>query len=89
LAPWPPQHRVPARLDHRREGDHVDLLRDEAADRLDLVFLLLLRVGELQLDAGCLGGVLDRGGVGGAPFALGAHLGKPMAIVAAARATSA
>jgi hypothetical protein len=32
-------------VDDRREGDHVDLLRDEAADRLDLVFLLLLGVG--------------------------------------------
>jgi hypothetical protein len=47
-------------VDHRREGDHVDLLGDEAADRLDLVLLLLLRVGELQLDACFLGGGLDR-----------------------------
>ena len=68
------QHRAPAGLDHRREGDHVDLLRDEGADRLDLVLLLLLRVGELQLDAGLLGRRLDRLGVGGAPFALGADL---------------
>ena len=71
-----PQHGVPAGLDHRREGDHVHLLRDEGADRLDLVFLLLLRVGELQLDAGLLGGRLDRLGVGGAPFALGADLAE-------------
>ena len=52
------QHRLPAGFDHRRERDHVDLLRDEGADRLDLVLLLLLRVGELQRDAGFLRRVL-------------------------------
>ncbi len=45
------QHGLPAGLHHRREGDDVHALRDEGADGLDLVFLLLLRVGELQRDA--------------------------------------
>ena len=44
------QHRVPTGLDDRRKGDDVHLLRDEGAQRLDLVFLLLLRVGEAQVD---------------------------------------
>ena len=45
------QDRVPAGLDDRAEGDHVDLLLDVGPDRLDLVLLLLLGVGELQVDA--------------------------------------
>ena len=71
------EDRVPAGLDYRRDADHVDPLRDERADGLDLVFLLLLRVGELQLDAQTARGLLDRAGVGRAPLALGADLGKP------------
>ena len=39
---------VPAGLDHGRERDVVDALRDVGPDRLDLVLLLLLRVGELR-----------------------------------------
>ena len=70
------QHRVPARFDDRRERDDVDLLLDEGADGLDLVLLLLLRVGEFQLDAGLGRGFLDRFGVGRAPAALGADLGE-------------
>jgi hypothetical protein len=68
------QHRLPTGLDHGREGDHVDLLRDEGADGADLIFLLLLRVGEFEVDAGILGRGLDRFRVGGAPFAFGADL---------------
>ena len=70
------QHRVPAGFDHRRERDHVHLLRDERAQRLDLVFLLLLRVGEAQVDVHGGGGGLDRLGVRRAPFALGADLAE-------------
>ncbi|MGY3648402.1 hypothetical protein ACVWW2_003693 [Bradyrhizobium sp. LM4.3] len=44
------QHRVPAGRDDRREEDRIDVLRDEGADRLDLVLLLLLRVGDLEID---------------------------------------
>src|SRR5262249_39587034 len=58
----------------RREGDDVDLLRDVVADGLDLVLLLLLRVGELQVDAGRLRRALDGVGVGAAPTALGTDL---------------
>ena len=73
------QHRFPAGFDHRRERDDVDALRDERAQRLDLVFLLLLRVGESQRDAG-LGAALWIGlGVGGAPFAFGADLAEARA----------
>ena len=49
------QHVIPAGGDDRRDEDRVDALGDEAADRLDLVFLLLLRVGELQVDAALFG----------------------------------
>ena len=71
------EDRVPARLDDRRERDHVDALLDVGADRLDLVLLLLLRVGELERDAGLLGRVLDRLRVRRAPAALGADLREP------------
>src|SRR6266850_4264959 len=70
------EHRLPARLDHRRESDDVHLLGDEGADGLDLVLLLLLRVGELEGDVRLDGGVLDGLGVRGPPFALGADLRK-------------
>ena len=52
------------------------LLRDERAQRLDLVFLLLLRVGETQVDAGFRRRALNGLGVGRAPFALGADLAE-------------
>ena len=59
------------------EGDHVHALADEVADGLDLVFLLLLGVGERQLDVGALGGfALDGVGAGLAPVALGSDLGE-------------
>jgi hypothetical protein len=51
-------------------------LGDERAERLDLVFLFLLGVGELELDAAFLRLALDRVGVGGAPGAFGSDLGK-------------
>jgi hypothetical protein len=70
------QHRVPARLDDRRERDDVHVLRDERAQRLDLVFLFLLRVGEAQVDVVNRGSRLDRFGVRGTPFALGADLAE-------------
>ena len=70
------QHRFPAGFDHGRERDDVDALGDERAQRLDLVFLLLLRVRETQRDAGFRRGALDGGGVGRAPFAFGADLAE-------------
>ena len=82
------EHRVPARFHHRRERDDVDLLRDEAAQRLDLVFLLLLRVREAQVDVAGARRGLDRFGVRGAPFAFGADLAESEhdALVAFSRA---
>ena len=71
------EHRVPAGLDDGREGDVVDALLDVGADRLDLVLLLLLRVGELELDARLVEGGLDVLGVGGAPARLRADLREP------------
>src|SRR6185369_8076007 len=71
------QHRFPPGLDDRRERDHIHALRDERAERLDLVFLLLLRVGELELDARRLRGGLDGVRVRRAPLALGANLAEP------------
>ena len=68
------EHGVPAGLDDGRERDDVDLLLDVGADRLDLVLLLLLRVGELELDARLLEGRLDVLRVRGAPSALRADL---------------
>jgi hypothetical protein len=43
------QHRIPAGRDDGREEDRVHALRDEGADRLDLVLLLLLGVGDLKV----------------------------------------
>ncbi len=70
------QHGVPAGFHHGREGDHIHLLRDERAQCLDLVFLLLLTVGELELEFGFHQRILDGAGVGRAPFTLGAHLAE-------------
>ena len=38
---------IPAALDNWRDADNIDALRDERADGLDLIFLPLLRIGEL------------------------------------------
>src|SRR5690606_11819585 len=87
------EHGVPARLHHRGERDDVDALRDVRADGLDLVLLLLLRVGELEVEA-VLGRerVLDGLRVGGAPAGLGAHLreaeGDDAVVVAAGLAAA-
>ena len=64
-------------LDHGRERDHVDFLRDEERSRLDLVFLFLLRIGEAQVDIAGRRGRLDGFGVRGAPLAFGADLAEP------------
>src|SRR2546430_5029373 len=68
------EDRLPARLDHGRESDDVHLLGDEGTDGLDLVLLLLLRVGELEVDVLLGGGLLDGLGVRSPPLALGADL---------------
>jgi hypothetical protein len=70
------QHGFPAGFDDGRERDHVDALRDERAQRLDLVLLLLLGVRELERDAGFRGGVLHRFRVRRAPLAFGADLAE-------------
>ena len=85
------QDLVPAGLDHRGERDDVDVLGDEVPQRLDLVLLLLLRVDEVEVEAGLLGEArLDRLGVRGAPAALGAELGEAHAdqVVTAVVATA-
>src|SRR5690606_10582213 len=51
-----------------------DALGDEAADGPDLVLLLLLRVGELEVDAASRGFGFDRLGEARPPAALGADL---------------
>ena len=61
---------VPPALNHRREGDHIDRLLNVRPDGLDLVLLLLLRVGELELDARILERRLDRDRAGSAVAAL-------------------
>ena len=71
------EHGVPAGLDDRAERDDVHLLLDVGPDRLDLVLLLLLSVGELQVDAGSPRPSPGWTGVRGAPAALGADLGEP------------
>src|SRR5690606_22098361 len=70
------EHGVPSGLDNRGERDVVDALLDVRADRLDLVLLLLLSVGELQLDTGLFEGRLDVLGVGGTPSGLRADLSE-------------
>src|SRR5690606_7546929 len=54
--------------------DSVNALGDEAADGLDLVFLLLLGVGELEVDAAFLGLLPGHGCLGGAPARFRADL---------------
>ena len=68
------QHRLPARLDDRREDDRIDALRDEAAHRLDLVLLFALRVGEFEVHAALLAFAFDRLRLRRAPRALRADL---------------
>ena len=53
------KHRLKSSFDDRGEYDHIDLLGDEGADGLDLVLLLLLGVGEFQIDAALGRLVLD------------------------------
>ena len=76
------EHGVPAGLDDGGEGDDVDALFDELADRLDLSLLLALGVREDQLDSGFFGSGLDRLCVGGSPTALGADLGEAHRVAA-------
>ena len=45
------EHLIPAGDDDRRDDDRVDLLRDEGAHGLELLFFLALGVGELEVDA--------------------------------------
>ena len=70
----PFQDRFPARLNHRREDDGVHALRDKSAERLDLVLLLLLRVGKLEGHAALGRFGSDRLGLRGSPAAFGADL---------------
>jgi hypothetical protein len=70
------EHSVPTGGHHWRKRDHVDFLRDEIAQRLDLIFLLLLRVGEAQIDVHGGGGGLDRLGIRRAPLALSPDLAE-------------
>src|SRR5207237_6609773 len=56
--------------------DDIDLLCNKCADGRNLIFLLLLPIGELQLYTEILGRLLDRERVGGAPPALCTDLGK-------------
>jgi hypothetical protein len=70
------KYRFPAGFHHWRERDDADTLRDERAQRLDLVFLLLLRIRETQRDAGFGRRTLNGSGVGRAPFAFGADLAE-------------
>src|SRR5690606_37609969 len=70
------QDLIPASGDDRRHEDGIDTLGDEAADGLDLVFLLLLGVGEFEIDAAGLGFLLGYRGFSGAPAGLRADLRK-------------
>jgi hypothetical protein len=58
------------------EGDHLDALLHERADRRDLLLLLAVGVGEFEVDVGGFGRILDGRRVGRPPPALGAHLGE-------------
>ena len=49
------KHAVPAGRHDRGQQDRIDTLGDEGPDRGDLVFLLLLRVRELEVNAPLLG----------------------------------
>ncbi|MCY1301549.1 hypothetical protein D9M70_511700 [compost metagenome] len=70
------QHLVPAGSDNRGDEDGVHALRDEGADRLDLVFLFLLRICEFKVDAALLCLLLGQRRLGGAPAGLRADLRK-------------
>ena len=54
----------------------IDALRDERADGFDLVFLFLLGVGELEIDAALFGFVTNRLRFRRPPAAFGADLGE-------------
>ena len=70
------QHFVPAVGDDGGQKDGIDTLGDEAPDRLDLVFLLLLGVGELEVDPPLLGFLPGHRGLGGAPAGFGTDLAE-------------
>ncbi len=61
------QHRIPACRNHWRDQDCIDALRNEAANGLDLVFLLLLCVGEFQCMAALFSFLLGDAGFGCTP----------------------
>ncbi|MNP44571.1 hypothetical protein D3C76_1384360 [compost metagenome] len=65
---------IPARFDHRRERNHIDLLLNKGTDRLDLVLLLLLGVREFQRIAGFFCRILNGLGVRTTPAALRPNL---------------
>ena len=58
-----PEDGFPAGFDDRRKSNDIDALRDERAEGFDLIFLLLLRVGEFEFDAALFGFGLDRIGI--------------------------
>ena len=66
---------IPTCFDQRRNANYIDLLSNERANSLDLIFLFLLGVRELQLDAQLRRRFLHRRGIGRAPFTLRAELG--------------
>ena len=68
------EHLIPAGDDDRRDDDRVDLLGDERANRLQLLFFLALRVGEFEVDAFLLRLFLHVLGEGRTPVAFVAHL---------------
>jgi hypothetical protein len=52
-------HRLPAGFYDGRESNHIHILSDKGSKRFDLIFLLLLSVGELEIDAAFGGLGLD------------------------------
>ena len=52
------QYRFPAGRHHRSDEDGIDALSDERADGFNLVFLFLLRIGNLQSDTALRGFLL-------------------------------
>ena len=69
------QDSIPAGFNHWRQRNHIHTLLDAGADGRDLVFLLLLGIGEDQLlDAQLFGGLLERSRIGRAPVTFGAEL---------------
>jgi hypothetical protein len=70
------QHGIPAGFDHGREGDHVDVLAHEGAQRRDLLLLAAMRILEPQDHARVTRRLANGFRIDGVPVRLGRELAE-------------